>query len=170
MNTVQVRRRGVIGWLFGVKRWMYRGGRPRLLARSMNWASAVQFSAGVLSPRRAVTMEVPGCRTGRLVKVPLVVADYEGERYLVSMLGQDANWVRNVRAAGGMAVLSRGGREPVRLAEVDAGARAPILKRYLALAPGARPHVPVDRTAPLTDFERIAGQYPVFRILPSSVS
>ena len=111
MNTVQVRRRGVIRWLYAVKQWMYRGGRPGLLARSMNWASAVQFSAGMLSPRRAVTMEVPGCRTGRLVRVPLVVADYEGERYLVSMLGQEANWVRNVRAAGGMAVLSRGGRD-----------------------------------------------------------
>jgi len=78
--------------------------------------------------------------------------------------------VRNVRACGGLAVLKRGGRERVRLVEVDAGDRAPILRRYLALAPGARPHVPVDRTAPLAEFERIAGQYPVFRVIPSSAS
>ena len=34
--------------------------------------------------------------------------------------------------------------------------------------PGARPHLPVDRRAPLAEFERIAGQYPVFRIIPAA--
>ena len=34
----------------------------------------------------------------------------------------------------------------------------------LQVAPGARPHLPVDRTAPLTEFARIAADYPVFRI------
>ena len=32
--------------------------------------------------------------------MPLVVATVGGERYLVSMLGEEVNWVRNVRAAG----------------------------------------------------------------------
>jgi hypothetical protein len=62
-------------------------------------------------------------------------------------------------------VLRRGGREEVRLEEVEPGDRAPILRRYLAAAPGARPHIPVDRHAPLEEFERIAGQFPVFRII-----
>ena len=44
------------------------------------------------------------------------------------------------------------------------GERAPILRRYLAVAPGARPHVPIDPTAPLTDFARVAGRFPVFHI------
>lgn len=160
MNTVT-------GWLYGVKQWMYRGDRPGLLARAMNWASAAQFSAGVLSPPYAVTMEVPGRRSGRLIRVPVAVAEYEGQRYLVSMLGENANWVRNVRANAGLAVLIRAGRERVRLVEVDARARAPILRRYLAIAPGARPHVPVERTAPLAEFDRIADRYPVFRIVPA---
>jgi len=30
--------------------------------------------------------------------------------------------------------------------------------------PGSGPHVPVDRHAPLSEFERIAEQFPVFRI------
>jgi deazaflavin-dependent oxidoreductase (nitroreductase family) len=154
----------VFQWLYGFKRWMYRSGRPGLLARAMNWSSAVQFSAGLLSPKRAVTLEVRGRRTGRTIQVPVVVADYGGERYLVSMLGADANWVRNVRAAGGSAVMRRGRRQAVRLVEVDAAERAPILRRYLALAPGARPHVPVDRDASLAEFARIADRYPVFRI------
>jgi hypothetical protein len=87
--------------LYWAKRWMYRNGRPGLLARAMNRASAVQFSAGLLSPKRAVTVEVPGRRTGRVISFPVVVAEYAGERDLVSMLGNNANWVRNVRAAGG---------------------------------------------------------------------
>jgi hypothetical protein len=142
---------------------MYRTGRPNRLAAVMNRISAVIASAGVW-PSRLVTLQVRGRRTGRRISFPLVVAQYQGERYLVSMLGAHAGWVANVRADGGRAVLSNGRVEHVRLTEVDAGDRAPILRRYLQVAPGARPHIPVDRRAPLTEFERIAGQYPVFRV------
>jgi hypothetical protein len=84
------------------------------------------------------------------------------------MLGRDANWVRNVEAAGWIASLRHGRREEVRLELVEPSARAPILQRYLQLAPGARAHVSVDRRAPLKEFERIADRYPVFRITPAS--
>jgi hypothetical protein len=40
--------------------------------------------------------------------------------------------------------------------------RAAILRRYLELAPGARPFYPIDRRAPLAEFEHIVNQYPVF--------
>ncbi|MFI2711016.1 nitroreductase/quinone reductase family protein [Micromonospora sp. NPDC018662] len=144
-------------------RWLYRDGRPNRLARVLNGLAARQHGAG-LGPRNWVTLEVRGRRTGRTVALPLVVADHEGERYLVSMLGDQVNWVANVRAAGGRAVLRHGGREPVRLVEVDVADRPPILRRHLALAPGARPHVPVDRHAPLAEFARVAPGIPVFRI------
>jgi hypothetical protein len=74
------------------------------------------------------------------------------------------NWVRNLKAAGGQAVLRHGRRESVHLEEVEPGARAPILQRYLQVAPGARPHIPVDRRAPLAEFARVAADFPVFRI------
>lgn len=151
--------------LYAFKRRMYAGNRPGWLARAMNRLSAVQFAAGLLSPTRAVTLELRGRRTGRTISFPVVVADFEGERYLVSMLGETANWVHNVRAAGGHAILRRGRREPVQLVEIEPGRRAPVLRRYLALAPGARPHIPIDRRAPLAEFEGIAAAYPVFRIV-----
>lgn len=144
------------------KRGMYRGGKPGLLARIMNRGWAWVHSAGVW-PSRLATMEVTGRRTGRVVSFPVVIADYEGGRYLVSMLGEDASWVRNVRA-GGRVVLRHGRRETVTLEEVDPGERPPILRRYLEVAPGGRPHIPVDRRAPLVEFEEIAAQFPVFRI------
>ena len=74
-------------------------------------------------------------------------------------------WVHNVRAAGGKAVLRHGRREEIRLEEVPASERAPILKAYLQRAPGARPHVPVDKDAALSEFEKIAAAIPVFRVL-----
>lgn len=143
---------------------MYRGGRPDRLTRVINRATAAYHSSGVLSPRQAVTLEVRGRTSGRTITFPLVAADLDGERYLVSMLGEQVSWVRNVRAADGRAVLIRKGRQDVRLVEVPAADRAPILRRYLAIAPGARPHIPVDRRAPLEDFERAAPDFPVFRI------
>lgn len=109
-------------------------------------------------------MEVPGRRTGGVISLPLVVADYQGERYLVAMLGEGANWVRNVRAAGGRVVLRHGRRETVRLSEVAPEGRAPILRRYLAVVPGARPHLAVSRHAVPLDLERIAARTPVFRV------
>ncbi len=146
-------------------RWMYKGGRPNRWARLQNRLSALAFSAGLL-PARAGTLEVRGRRSGNPVSLPVVIADYDGERYLVSMLGPGANWVRNLEADGGRAELRHGRREAVQLVEVEPALRAPILRRYLALAPGARPHIPVDRRAPLQAFARVAPGYPVYRIEP----
>ncbi|MBO3752875.1 CPBP family intramembrane metalloprotease [Streptosporangiaceae bacterium NEAU-GS5] len=155
------------GQLYAVRRWMYRGGRPGWLARVLNRVASGQFSAGLLSPGGAVSLEVRGRSSGRMISVPLMVADLGDQEYLVSMLGADANWVRNVRAAKGHVVLRRNGRRPVVLEEVESGLRAPILRRYLALAPGARPHLPVTRDSTAEDFEAVAPRYPVFRITDS---
>jgi hypothetical protein len=144
-------------------RWLYRDGRPSLFARVQNRASAVAFSAGIW-PARVATLEVVGRRSGRVISFPVVIADLAGERYLVAMLGERSNWPQNVRAAGGHAVIRHGRRETVVLVEVPVGERPPILRRYLAVAPGARPHIPVDRAAPLEAFAEVAADVPVFRI------
>jgi len=144
-------------------RWLYQGGRPNRVARAMNRFGAIVYGAGIW-PSRLATLEVVGRRTGRMTTLPVVIAGYEGERHLVSMLGERAGWVRNVRAAGGRAVLRHGRREAVRLDEVDVADRPPILKRYLQLAPGARPHIPIDRHAPVEAFAEVAARIPVFRI------
>jgi hypothetical protein len=92
----------------------------------------------------------------------MVVVD--GQRYLVSMLGDNVQWVHNVRAAGGRAVLRSGGREEIQLEEVPSDQRAHILRAYLNRAPGARPHVPVSKDAALAEFKKIAVAFPVFRL------
>jgi deazaflavin-dependent oxidoreductase (nitroreductase family) len=145
-------------------RWLYRGQRPNWIARILNRASAAVASSGVTS-NYLVTLEVTGRKSGRTFSLPVVLAIVDGQRYLVSMLGDDVQWVRNVRAAGGRAALRSGGREEVQLEELPAGQRAPILKAYLRRAPGARPHVPVNKDAPLAEFQRVAAAFPVFRIV-----
>jgi hypothetical protein len=146
------------------KRWLYRGNRPGALARLLNRGFAA-LHASRRAPEHWVTLEVAGRRSGRAISFPLVMLSQDGERYLVSMLGPEAAWVRNAAAAQGRAVLIHGTREPVRLEDVAVSRRAPLLKAYLRLAPGARPHVPVDLDAPLAAFEAIAGDFPVFRLV-----
>ena len=146
-------------------RWLYRGGRPHLLARGMNRLSALLHASGI-APNYLVTLEVRGRVSGRPITFPLVMVVVAAERYLVSMLGTEAAWVRNLRAADGLALLRHGRKERVRLTEIAAVDRAPILKAYLHAAPGARPHVPVDKNASLEQFAAIAAQFPVFRVTP----
>jgi hypothetical protein len=101
-----------------------------------------------------------------MISLPLVVAVVEGQRYLVSMLGAEVDWVRNVKAVGGNVTLRHGRREKVHLEEVPTNLRAPVLKAYLKRAPGARPHLPIHKDAPLSEFEQVSSQFPVFRVLP----
>jgi deazaflavin-dependent oxidoreductase (nitroreductase family) len=161
---IEMTRSGFHVWWYRSKRWLYAGQHPNWIARTLNKAYAIVASSGVTS-NYMVTLEVTGRKSGWAVSLPVAVAVVEGERYLVSMLGEHVNWVQNVRAAGGRATLHSGGREEVHLEEVAASQRAPILKAYLQRAPGARPHVPVNKDAPLAEFEQVAPAFPVFRVV-----
>jgi F420H(2)-dependent quinone reductase len=146
-------------------KWLYRRGRPNRVASIMNWCSAAVHAVGI-APNYLVTLDVRGRRSGRMISLPLVMAVVEGKRYLVSMLGADVDWVLNVKAADGCVILRHGRHEEVRLEEVPANQRAPVLKAYLKRAPGARPHLPIHKDAPLSEFEQVASQFPVFRVVP----
>jgi hypothetical protein len=150
-------------WFFRGKQWLYRGQRPNWIAKILNRAWA-NLAAKSVSSNGLVALEVVGRKSGRIILFPLVMVTVDRQRYLASMLGDNTQWVRNVRASGGKAVLRSGGRENVQLVEIPVDQRAPILKAYLQAAPGARPHVPVDKDAPLAEFEKIAAAFPVFRL------
>jgi deazaflavin-dependent oxidoreductase (nitroreductase family) len=150
-------------WSDSDLRAMYAGGRGNATARRFARMWAVVLATGI-GPKRWVTLEVVGRRTGRPTRFPLGMADWHGNWFLVSMLGDNCNWVRNVRAAGGRVIVRHRRARPCRLVEVPVDERAPILKRYVEKVPGARPHLPVDKRAPLTEFEAIAARYPVFRV------
>jgi F420H(2)-dependent quinone reductase len=142
---------------------MYAGGRGDTTARRFARFWGMVQGLGLM-PRRWVTLEVPGRSSGRVTRFPLGMADWQGQWFLVSMLGDRCNWVLNVRAADGRVVLHRGHRRACQLVEVPVSERAPIIKRYLQRVPGGRPHIPVDRGAPVADFAAIEDRYPVFRV------
>jgi hypothetical protein len=84
------------------------------------------------------------------------------------MLGDGSEWVQNVRAAGGEAFIKRGRSRPVMLTEIPSEEQAPILKAWCQVATSGRHHLPVPHDAPVSAFEAIAADYPVFRIDPAA--
>jgi len=147
-------------------RLFYRNWRPTRLGRWVN-RFACWWSGIGLPPRFQAALEVPGRRSGRRRSNPVVIATVEGKRYLVSMLGPESDWVKNVEAAHGDAVIRQGRRRRVHLVAVPPEQRAPILREYVRIASSGRQHFPLPVGALLSDFEAIAGHYPVYRIEPA---
>jgi deazaflavin-dependent oxidoreductase (nitroreductase family) len=147
-------------------RLFYRNWRPTRLGRWVNrfmcWWSALG-----LPPRFQAVLEVQGRTSGRIRSNPVGIATVEGKHYLVSMLGPESDWVKNVEAAHGDAAIRQGRRRRVHLVAVPPEQRAPILREYVRIAPSGRQHFPLSVGAPLSDFEAIAQHYPVYRIDPS---
>jgi hypothetical protein len=150
----------------GYLRLFYRGWRPTRLGRV--WSRAYAWVTGLgLLPPSLLTLQVRSRRTGRLSSTVLVVATHHGQRYLVSMLGDGSEWVRNVRAASGRALIKRGRARSVVLTEIPPEQRAPILKAWSQVASSGRQHLPVPLDAAVAAFAAIAADYPVFRIDPA---
>jgi hypothetical protein len=144
-------------------RLFYRNWRPTRLGRWINrfwgWWSGIG-----LPPRYQAALEVRGRTSGRIRASPVVIATVEGKQYVVSMLGPSSDWVKNVEAVHGDAVIRQGRRRRVRLVEVPPSQRAPILREYVRIASSGRRHFPLHADAALPEFEAIAEHYPVYRI------
>jgi hypothetical protein len=147
----------------GYLRWYYRNWRPTRWGRISNRVWAWLAARGLLPPT-LVTLQVADRRDGSRQSTVLVVVERDGSRYLVSMLGDTSEWVRNIRAAAGKASINRGRAYPVRLTEIPVHDRAPVLKAWCQVATSGRRHLPVPHDAPVSAFEAIVRDYPVFRI------
>jgi len=102
---------------------------PPLFVRSVFNKLAMRFGIS-----GAATLAVAGRKTGATQRIPVVPVEHSGARYLVSMRGE-AEWVRNLRAAGGRAELLRGGAaEAFHATEIPAGERPPVIAAYRAQA------------------------------------
>lgn len=145
--------------------FFYSDGHPTRAGRIANRISQ-WWAASSLPPHNMQSLEVRGRKSGKVYTMPVAIATVDGQRYLVSMLGPDTTWVKNVLADEGKAALRHGKRERIRLVELPAEERAPILQEYVRIAPGGRRHFPLEVGAPLTEFAAIADRYPVFRIDP----
>lgn len=125
--------------------------RPPPFVRRVFNPLAMRFGMG-----GATTPAIAGRGTGQPRTVPVIPVEHDGGRYLVSTRG-DAEWVRNLRAAGGKGELrNKGTAERFRATEVPVGERPPVIAAYRAKAGKT-----VDRYwAALPD----PGDHPVFKI------
>ena len=138
--------------------------RPAKLTQIMNGALGWLASLG-LTPSHMITLEVKGRRSGETRSTVMNMVEYEGARYVVSPRGE-AEWVRNVRAAGGEAVIRHRGRRSVRLEEIEVEQRAPILKKYLGEnAMSTKQHFGIDPKADVAEFAAVAARHPVFKVI-----
>ena len=145
-----------------------------LTERLMWWLVSVGWTPSRW-PRSAcgtVILEVKGRRSGGLRSLLVTWVEHDDERYLVTMPGHEPQWVKNMRAAGGTVTLRHGNhRTQVRLHEVAANERAPVLRAwygFTSLSANPRRHFKLGRSAAIEEFERIAADHPVFRLSPTS--
>lgn len=144
------------------------------MVRQAAWLGVALTWLG-LSPRQVVTLEVPGRRSGVVRRTNLLLADHDGEHYLVALAGE-SQWVRNVRAAAGRVVLGRRRRRrAATLVEVPVMDRAPVIRAYLLrwgrrpgstqVAREARDYFGVGADPTLAEIGSVADRYPVFRVV-----
>jgi deazaflavin-dependent oxidoreductase (nitroreductase family) len=114
-----------------------------------------------MNRRLISTLSVPGRRSGRWRTTPVVVMEYDGERYLVAAFGE-TEWALNLRAAGRGRLQRRGSpAEEFTAAEVPVPERGPLIEEYrrrYSKAPGV--------AASFKQFPDPAN-HPTFRVTPS---
>jgi deazaflavin-dependent oxidoreductase (nitroreductase family) len=146
---------------------------PAAWYRRLNWLGVALTSLG-LAPRDAVMLQVRGRRSGKPRRTPILRTPYRSQDYLVALAGE-SQWVRNVRAAGGQAVLRRGTAHWVQLQELPPEERPEVIGEYLgrgrqrsgakAAAKQARSYFGLPPDASVEEIRAVAGYYPVFRVL-----
>ena len=150
-------------------RLFYRNRRPTWLGHCVSQFFCWWAHIG-LPPRSWFSLEIRDRVSGQMHADAVVVPTVAGERYIVSMFGTVSDWVHNIDAAHGDAVISHGGSQRVRLVLVPPTERAPILQEYVRIALSGRKHFPLPVGAPLADFAAIAAQYSVYRIAAPAVT
>jgi deazaflavin-dependent oxidoreductase (nitroreductase family) len=140
--------------------------RRRLINPVILWA----LHRGALGGRDAFLMRILRVRgrvSGRTFEIPVRVVTLNENRYLVSMLGE-AQWVRNLRAAGAAELALGENVSPVEAVELHDEQKRTVIREYAEhpqLTVNARYALKID-TKHLTPAEvgRAADKYPVFKL------
>ena len=131
--------------------------------------TAVPWFTSLGLTRRTVTLEVPGRKSGKPRRNPEATVEVGDSRYLVSVHGE-SQWVKNVRAANGEAVIIHGGRLPVMLSELQVDERAPVLLAYVSEGSFGRSAADIARQfgveaePSLEEMQTLVEKHPVFKI------
>jgi deazaflavin-dependent oxidoreductase (nitroreductase family) len=154
--------------------------RPYRVTAYVRFSNAINASLVRLGLQMGSTslLTVRGRKSGRPIKTPISIFVQEGKRYLIAPYGV-VNWVRNLRAAGGKATLTRGRRiEKIDAIELEPTAAAPVFREAMRSGPEGIPavfvrmyirftlskYMTIAVDASLEDFEREVLAHPVFLV------
>lgn len=144
-----------------------RGSLPRWLRPANRFVMALQRLNVPTGTIHVLT--VPGRKSGTMRSTPVSTLTVAGTRYVVGGMA-DADWVRNVRAAGWGILAYRRTRERVTLVELPVRERAAILHEFPRLVPGGVQffrrvyQLPDDPAALPYAFAGLAAYATVFRV------
>lgn len=111
-------------------------------------------------------LEVRGRTSGKLYSNPVDLLEVNGKRYLVAPRG-NAQWVRNARAAGEIALKRGSFHQTFRVVPIVDGEKPPLLKAYLeSFKAEVQRYFPIAAGSDIEAFADIAGDYPVFELKP----
>jgi deazaflavin-dependent oxidoreductase (nitroreductase family) len=126
-------------------------------------------------------LTVRGRKSGKPIVTPIAIFVQDQQRYLIATYGI-VNWVRNLRAAAGVATLTWGRlSEKIHAIELSPEAAAPIFREALRSGPPGvptvifrvyrslqvLPYLDVTEHSSLEEFEREVLAHPVFLLQPA---
>ncbi len=128
----------------------------------------LQFGLGTRGDQDVLRiLRVLGRKSGRSYELPVRIAKMDGQRYLMSMLGE-SQWVHNLRSAGTAQLLAGKTIEQVRVDEITGEEKAAFLIwycRHPQYAQRARYGLRADTEhLTLAEVERLARLFPVFHL------
>jgi deazaflavin-dependent oxidoreductase (nitroreductase family) len=119
-----------------------------------------------LGPKFIYLLQVRGRKSGRIFSTPVNLMEVAGKQILVAPRGR-TQWVRNAEAAGEI-VLKRGSfRRNFGLRVISDADKPELLEIYLhRYGSAVQKFFPVAKGSPVEAFRGVAGNYPVFELIP----
>jgi len=134
-------------------------GATKKMNSFMGWLSGLG-----IGPKKQVQLTTRGRKSGLPRTVAVNVVEYNGNRYLVAPRG-NTEWARNA-VVNGEATVKHGKSQDVRLVDVPAAERVPIIQKYVKETAIVRKEFGVEPTSPIEEYQKIADKHPTFRIDP----
>jgi deazaflavin-dependent oxidoreductase (nitroreductase family) len=119
-----------------------------------------------LGPKFIYLLQVRGRKSGKIYASPVNLMEVDGKRILVAPRGR-TQWVRNAEAAGEISLKRGSFSQRFGLRPVADGEKPELLKEYLdRYASAVKKFFPVAPGSAAEAFRGIAGNYPVFELVP----
>ncbi|MBV8154370.1 MAG: hypothetical protein JOY98_08115 [Candidatus Eremiobacteraeota bacterium] len=145
-------------------RLFYRNRRPtrfgHLNSQIFCWGARLGLLPGLI-----VALEVRHREGGKPRQDAVVISSVAGDDFIVSMFGSISDWVHDLEASRGKAVIYRSARaHRVRLELVSVAERAPIIREFNRIASSGRKHLPLGIDPTLEECAALAPYHPAYRI------